>query len=256
MAKYVDYNGVKYLWQKMLAKFAPLTRALPSGGSTGYVLKKSSGTDYDVSWSAETDTKNTAGSTDTSSKIYLIGALSQAANPQTYSDNQVFAENGELSANKFACGSINNILIQDDGDGGIYIVNLSSGGDQYTLGPACSYGVGSVASSDTGLVTGGDVYTAIQNYVPSITGDLIYKGTVAAASTLLNTALKQGWVYVASADFTINSNNVQTGDMIIVNTDGTYTTQANLWAAVDLVQSNLDRMTDTDIDNAIAEAEA
>ncbi len=32
------------------------------------------------------DTKNTAGSTDTSSKIYLIGATSQAANPERYSD--------------------------------------------------------------------------------------------------------------------------------------------------------------------------
>ena len=47
-----------------------------------------------------TDTKNTAGSTDTSSKIYLIGATSQAANPQTYSDNQVYATDGQLDANK------------------------------------------------------------------------------------------------------------------------------------------------------------
>lgn len=47
-----------------------------------------------------TDTKNTAGSTDTSSKIFLIGATTQAANPQTYSDNQVYATNGQLDANK------------------------------------------------------------------------------------------------------------------------------------------------------------
>ena len=45
-----------------------------------------------------TDTKNTAGSTDTSSKIYLIGATSQAANPQTYSDDQVHVTNGALQA--------------------------------------------------------------------------------------------------------------------------------------------------------------
>ncbi len=37
-----------------------------------------------------TDTKNTAGSTDTSSKIYLIGATSQAANPQTYSHDTAY----------------------------------------------------------------------------------------------------------------------------------------------------------------------
>lgn len=48
---------------------------------------------------AKTDTKNTAGSTDTSSKIFLVGATSQAANPQTYSDNQVYAQNGQLNSN-------------------------------------------------------------------------------------------------------------------------------------------------------------
>ena len=37
-----------------------------------------------------TDTKNTAGSTDTQSKIYLIGATSQAANPQTYSQDTAY----------------------------------------------------------------------------------------------------------------------------------------------------------------------
>ena len=37
-----------------------------------------------------TDTKNTAGSTDTQDKIYLIGATSQAANPQTYSHDTAY----------------------------------------------------------------------------------------------------------------------------------------------------------------------
>lgn len=46
-----------------------------------------------------TDTKNTAGSTDTSSKIFLVGATSQAASSQTYSDNQVYAMNGQLNGN-------------------------------------------------------------------------------------------------------------------------------------------------------------
>lgn len=38
----------------------------------------------------DNDTKNTAGSTDTSSKIFLIGATSQAANPQTYSQDTAY----------------------------------------------------------------------------------------------------------------------------------------------------------------------
>ena len=37
-----------------------------------------------------TDTKNTSGSTNTSSKIFLIGATSQAANPQTYSHDTAY----------------------------------------------------------------------------------------------------------------------------------------------------------------------
>lgn len=36
------------------------------------------------------DTKNTAGSTDSSSKLFLIGATSQAANPQTYSHDTAY----------------------------------------------------------------------------------------------------------------------------------------------------------------------
>lgn len=39
---------------------------------------------------ASADTRNTAGSTNTSSKIFLIGATSQAANPQTYSHDTVY----------------------------------------------------------------------------------------------------------------------------------------------------------------------
>lgn len=37
-----------------------------------------------------TDTKNTAGATDTASMIYLIGATSQGSNPQTYSHDTVY----------------------------------------------------------------------------------------------------------------------------------------------------------------------
>lgn len=54
--------------------------------------------------SDNTDTKNTAGSTDTSSKIFLIGATSQAANPQTYSDNEVYATNGVLTTKSVQVG--------------------------------------------------------------------------------------------------------------------------------------------------------
>ena len=56
------------------------------------------------SWATPPDTKNTAGSTDTSSKIYLIGATSQATNPQTYSDNEVYTTSGVLTTKKVQVG--------------------------------------------------------------------------------------------------------------------------------------------------------
>jgi len=47
-----------------------------------------------------TDTKNTAGSTDSSSKLFLVGATSQAANPQTYSQDTAYVDtNGHLYSN-------------------------------------------------------------------------------------------------------------------------------------------------------------
>ena len=72
-----------------------------AGSSSKYYIRitKSSGA-YTYSTYSWSDTKNTAGSTDTSSKIFLVGATSQAANPQTYSDNQVYATDGQLDANK------------------------------------------------------------------------------------------------------------------------------------------------------------
>lgn len=51
-----------------------------------------------------TDTKNTAGSTDTSSKIFLIGATSQDTNPQTYSDNEVYVTSGVLTTKSVQVG--------------------------------------------------------------------------------------------------------------------------------------------------------
>ena len=63
-------------------------------------LKNKNGASLGTVTVPDNNTLNTAGSTDTSSKIFLIGATSQATNPQTYSDNQVYATNGQLDANK------------------------------------------------------------------------------------------------------------------------------------------------------------
>lgn len=64
------------------------TRTLTSGTKIGSI--KINGTSTDIYCETNADTKNTAGSTNTSSKIFLIGATSQAANPQTYSHDTAY----------------------------------------------------------------------------------------------------------------------------------------------------------------------
>lgn len=75
-----------------------ITNGPKLGSSTTTFLRN------DGEWATPPDTKNTAGSTDTSSKIYLVGATSQAANPQTYSDNEVYTTSGVLTTKKVQVG--------------------------------------------------------------------------------------------------------------------------------------------------------
>ena len=61
-----------------------------SGSGATTVTSDASGNIIISSSDTNTDTKNTAGATNTSSKIFLVGATSQAANPQTYSHDTAY----------------------------------------------------------------------------------------------------------------------------------------------------------------------
>ena len=54
------------------------------------IIKQIKDSEGNVHSIIDTDTKNTAGSTNTASKIFLVGATSQAANPQTYSNSKCY----------------------------------------------------------------------------------------------------------------------------------------------------------------------
>ena len=84
--------------------------ALYSSGTAGTYLKSA---DNSTSWYTATlqaksgtiaytsdlvDTKNTAGSTNSTSKLFLVGPTSQAASAQTYSNQYVYTTNGALAA--------------------------------------------------------------------------------------------------------------------------------------------------------------
>lgn len=50
------------------------------------------------------DTKNTAGATNSASKLFLVGATAQNDNPQTYSNVAVYEQAGTLTANSYNVG--------------------------------------------------------------------------------------------------------------------------------------------------------
>ena len=106
-----------------------------------------------AAWNGKQDTKNTAGSTDSSSKLFLVGATSQGANPQTYSHDTVYAgTDGHVYSN------------------GKQSVNLSDPQaltgktyNGYTLTDACAKGISDSSAAaaigtGTNLVTERDVY--------------------------------------------------------------------------------------------------
>ena len=186
---------------------------------------------------ATSDTKNTAGSTDSSSKLFLIGATSQAANPQTYSQDTTYVGT----------------------DGHLYsdskqVVNLSGSQaltnktyDGYTLGAACEKGVITSISSDS---TDVPTVTAVKNYVSSaVTGATAFQGI--APTTFAPTNYSAGYYWVVGTAGTYATQTCEAGDMIfcINNYSSAYSA-----SDFDVVQTNLDitQISNADIDTIVA----
>ncbi len=96
------YNGTQY----DLIGIAPPSvmdgATSQAAGAAGLVPAPAAGDDVkylkgDATWGTPTDTQNTAGATDTSNQIYLIGAASQGQAEQTYSqDTAYIGSDGEV----------------------------------------------------------------------------------------------------------------------------------------------------------------
>lgn len=87
--------------------YLPKANATSKGSATQPVYFNSSGvatpTTYALnatvpSGAVFTDTKNTAGATNSTEKLYLIGATSQSANPQTYSNKNCYIESASYTS--------------------------------------------------------------------------------------------------------------------------------------------------------------
>ena len=91
--------------------YAVIWKSIPVSGTPcyGIGLHPTTGRIYEIYYNGssytatalDTDTKNTAGSTNSTSKLFLVGAGSQAANPQTFSNGQVYTTDGTLYATTF-----------------------------------------------------------------------------------------------------------------------------------------------------------
>lgn len=149
-----------------------------------------------------TDTKNTAGSTDSSSKLFLVGATSQAANPQTYSqDTTYIGTDGHLYSN-----SKQTVNLSDSQA----LTNKTYNG--YTLGAACAKAVVTSVDTSASLPTSNAVKTFVEGK-----GYTTNTGTITGVS--------------------INSTSIATSGVANIVTNSTYNSSSNKIATMSDVPS-------------------
>jgi hypothetical protein len=105
-----------------------LAPQLPNETTTTKYLRQ------DGTWQVppDNDTKNTAGSTNSTSKLFLVGATEQSANPQTYSYSGVYATNGTLTASN-AQAVLIGVNSNTGTTGGISLYNGTGNSDNYGI---------------------------------------------------------------------------------------------------------------------------
>lgn len=166
----------------------------PLTASSTLDATKLSGT---IPTSCYTDTKNTAGSTDTSSKIFLIGATSQAANPQTYSDNELYVTSGALQAKTVsASGGINANTANASNAGGVSLYSTDPTAYGITM-RGFSLGKYGAVQGDwagylcfSGALNRGWIYRHAGTNVASINGEghIVTNGSVTVGGNSANTS--------------------------------------------------------------------
>lgn len=211
--------------------------------------------DYLEDTGVTTDTKNTAGSANYTSKLFLIGAHTQSASAQTYSHSNVYEEAGALYADSF-----NGIELSDNDGTGVDIAVGSTGvsvpnGNYYTLGAACEKAVDtsiSQGSTSTNVPTSAAVAALVASMQ---TGAATFQGTLVASNgngstswteaQLEAASYKKGWYWVCATAGTYAGKVLEAGDMLFCVSD-----KGSAYAAADFsaVQNNIETLTNTEID--------
>ena len=155
-----------------------------------------------VSSSYDANTQSNTNSTDTSSKIYLVGATSQGTNKTTYSHNTVYVgTDGHVYSNSKQAVNLSDSQA---------LTNKTYNG--YTLAAACAKGVDTtVTSGSANLPTSGAVYTAIANSAYTLpTASSSTLGGVKTTSTVTSTSGLTACPIISGVPYYKDTNNTYT----------------------------------------------
>ena len=233
-----------------------------SGKNYKVQLDSSNNAYVNVPWTDNnTDTKNTAGTTEKlDTKLFLVGAASQDANPQTYSNSKVYiGTNNCLYSNGTKVsveGHTHNYLsslpshthsyteltgsVADAADQAIVSSGTANGWKLYSLKSAAQKtATTSVSSSstDSQVPTAKAVYTAISSGIKA-NDAMIFKGTLGTSGTItaLPDSHKIGDTYRVTTAGSYAGVQCEVGDLVICITAGTTANNAH-WT---VAQTNID----------------
>lgn len=148
---------------------------------------------------SSTDTKNTAGSTNlTGTKLYVIGAASQATNPQTYSNSNIYISNTNVLMGaawndfaEFRCSEVHEPgrVICENGDGTLSLAQerLQSGAE--VISDTYGFAIGETEQCKTPVAIVGRVLAC-----PSGTlrvGDAVCAGPCGTVSAMTREEIKE-----------------------------------------------------------------
>lgn len=227
-----------------------LKRSNVSFGTSTTTYLRNDGT-WGTPAGSSTDTKVTQ-TLSAGNSTYPLLFTNTADKTATSTDTARFTTSAKVNAytGDITAGMYNGVRVEVNSGGSLVITDEENVGvetsEYFVLGGACEKDVStSVTSGDANLITSGAVYTYVNT---QMVGALHYAGT-ATSNSSLGTAYKKGYYWiVGSAGGTIAGQTVEAGDMVLAHADYSGTVAND----VDIVQSNIDRITDSDIDTIVA----